>query len=198
MKATTAMLGVLFVLLALGVHDARAGRPEFAVAGGYSGTTVDIERDDPHDDRISGGGVGIAARVGLRPRWGLQVNQTWVDSNDRVATGDEISFRAIHLHAYRAWRLQRELRPYLKFGVVAFDFEADPGTGPTVRSDSMAPSIGGGFEWGSQRAGFFFDGSFAPTDIELSGDVEDSILAGNSTVGLFYRFGKGLRSGAGG
>jgi hypothetical protein len=193
MKTKTAMLGFVLSGLVLGVGDAHADRAEFALAGGYSGTTIDIDQEDSSDDLITGNGFGLALRVGLRSRWGLQANQAWVDSNDRVFTGDEISFRALQLHAYRAFRVQREFRPYLKFGLMAFDFEADPGAGSTVSSSGLAPSIGGGFEWGSQRVGVFFDGGWAPTDIELSGDIEESVFIGNSTVGLFYRFGKGKK-----
>ena len=188
-RFSVGLLGAL-ACLTVGTGDVRAGRPDFAIAGGYSGTTVDIDTEGMTDDQISGNGVGIAVRIGLRPRWGLQVNQTWVDSNDRVLTGDEISFRALHLHGYRGWRLQREFRPYLKFGAMVFDFEADPGVGPTVRSDSIAPSIGGGFEWGSRRFGFFFDGGFAPTALDLTGDHDESVFVGNTTAGLFYRFGQ--------
>jgi len=128
--------------------------------------------------------------VNLRKRWGLQVNHTWVDSNDRLVSGDELSFRALHLHAFRSWRPAFAFRPYLKFGLMFVKFEADAVGGPTVRSDELAPSIGGGFEWGSQRVGVFFDGGFAPLDVELSGDVEDSTFLGNTTVGMFYRFGQ--------
>jgi hypothetical protein len=193
LRITFRLLGLLLACLAVGTGDARGGRPELAVAGGYSGATVDIDTEGLADDQISGNGVGIALRIGLRARWGLQINQTWVDSNDRVFTSDTISFRALHLHGFWAWRPQREFRPYVKLGATAFDFEADPGAGATVRSDSIAPSFGGGFEWGSRRFGFIFDVGFAPTELDLTGDHDESVFVGNTTAGLFYRFGQAPR-----
>ena len=161
---------------------------KYAVAIGYSGSTVEVDVPRAGTTDITFNGWGVVGRIGLNERWGLQFGYRSMNDDENLNTGEDISLDLITAHAYWAWLETKNSRWHVKFGLTWMDFESKIPFLGTFTDQALGPSIGTGLEWGTPKYAFFVDFGVTFADIELIPGVEESFLVGNTITGFIYKF----------
>jgi hypothetical protein len=160
----------------------------YAVGVGWSGSTINVDVPRAGVKEFTADGWGLAGRIGLSKRWGLEFSYRTLRDDMNFATGEEISLDLIGGHAYVTWLETKHSHWYAKMGLSWVDFEDEIPMAGTFSDEAIGPSIGLGVDWGSPRYAFFIDWDLTFVDLEVLPGEKESIYIGATIVGFIFKF----------
>ena len=110
----------------------------YAIGVGWSGATINVDVARAGEKQITADGWGLAGRIGLSKRWGLEFSYRTLRDDENFATGEEISLDLIGGHAYVTWLETEHSHWYAKMGLSWVDFEDEI---PKLTADHPYPVV---------------------------------------------------------
>jgi len=180
MRTIRAIPMLISLLLIAGPASAKENRNGVGVT--YTTGKLSIE-NVPGSGDFSG--YTLFYKGGFNDRWGLLLSyrNMAVDSAD-VGPGEEFGYVQIGVHAVVLWRHAKEVRPFVKAGLVRTDVDISAPGYPAVSDNKSSFSIGGGLEAGSERIAFYLDYDFTRTEMFNLGNFDFS----NLNLGIIFKF----------